>query len=1670
MADFNLDRIRFRWKSDWVASTVYTKDDIVYYNGKAYVCLIGHTSDSSAYENDLLHVQPKWVLMLDGREWKNNWTVSTYYTVGQIVKFKGFLYRCTEAHTSTNLTTLELPVDIAYWTIVVTTNSNWLNEWTYLYYYNLGDVVRYNGITYVCSTKHRSQATPQEGLEDDQSKWTVVSPSDSYRINWITNYNHTVGDVIKYGSHTYRCITRHTTAATNALGLEADQEKWEIVVEGIEYKGDWTTAIRYKKYDIVKSGGSLWRASAGHTSTTTLRADLSNWDIWVPGLEFEAIWDTSTEYNKGDIVVYGGYAYTALTNNTGSVPSVNGIVQDTGDWEILVAGYKHLGDYSAGANYKTGDVIRENGYLYIAIQDNVNIRPDTLAPKWQVLVEGRKFRAEWLTGQEYMLGDVVTNAGITYICTARHLSDAQVVTDAAFWNILIQGTASNVLQYKGDIRTFNAATERLPIGPSGAVVASTGTATQWASFEEVPSVFYVCPDGTDLPLLGKSINAPWRTLKYACEQVQAFGADTYTWNRGTSSDSDTITAALTQLAAGTSLTAAPTMETFLESTDVTTTRKYGDLSGNGGAIDAADATVMSAYISGGTTTAAENLAISRIIDYINANLAALKDESTTVAGKVLKFVTTSNNSTIFVKTGVYQEILPIKIPRNCAVVGDELRSTVIQAATGYETANMFYVNNGSGLRNMTLQGLAGTLGAPNANGTKTPTGGAFVSLDPGTGPTDTTVWITNKSPYVQNVSTFGTGCIGMKIDGTLHNSGNKSIVANDFTQIISDGIGYWANEAGRSELVSVFTYFCHVGYYATNGGILRATNGNNSYGDFGCRAEGFSTNETPITAQIDNQTKDADIQTVITDSNKILAIGYKHAGQAHTTATTTIAGTGINASVVHDEFRQNAISQIRLIDPDDSSLPGGSNYQYLLNSAQTGDALGITLAASDTSGTKALYTGLRIIISSGTGAGQYAYITDYDPTSKIATLTRESDDAEGWDHLSPGYPIAPVLDSTTRYSLEPAVNISEPTYSAATKVTGLAASTYKFIASDSAQNVLVVPTDLGQAHAYSVNGGATYTQNATALRASTTALGAVWTGSVFVVVGNSTYYYKTTLADMTSFVESGAAATNYTGVATDGAGNVILVLDSGAVSYSSNHGGTWAAATGIAGLPAAGNGKFIIVNDNGNVAYSTDNGATWTTTASALTTSAWGSVVYGDGKFVALGTSNKVAYSLDGITWYENEIDENNISGETFTTLSYGAGVFTATGTAAGLAKSQDGKVWKTWQLDSTVYALDSSRTWGEMQYMPLTKNWIAVANGATWNTVQLGATAFARVLVSNSRVNTFVMFNVGSNYTSTPTVTLTDSNATLNVQSAVRLNDGVLVPTFANRGVGYVTATATVTGDGYADIYQTGKAINLKNVSVVPRPGDNVVVNGIDDVNYRLTKVTAQSGVSPNFNVSIEVSPQITNQNSPDNSETLIIREFYSQVRVTGHDFLDVGTGNKTTSDYPNLYLDGYAGNVPQPFNEVTEFDGARVFYTSTDQDGNFRVGELFAVEQSTGVVSINADFFELSGLEELSLGGIQVGGSAVVIQEFSKETTFVANSNNIVPTQAAIISFLESKVSGGGADALTNTLVAGQIRTTGNTISSDSGLEIIIPVDVSMNGGIDGDYLAHQFFLSQK
>ena len=191
----------------------------------------------------------------------------------------------------------------------------------------------------------------------------------------------------------------------------------------------------------------------------------------------------------------------------------------------------------------------------------------------------------------------------------------------------------------------------------------------------------------------------------------------------------------------------------------------------------------------------------------------------------------------------------------------------------------------------------------------------------------------------------------MKIDGTLHNGGNRSIVANDFTQVLSDGIGVWCNDDGKAELVSVFTYYCHIGYYCTGGGKIRGTNGNNSYGKYGSFAEGEYALETPITATLNNRYYDAEAPVVYNDGNQILALGYTHAGQDYADATYSVTGSGSGVEVDNDfiDVRNAGITEIRLLDPGDSSLPGGRGHTTAIrNSAQSGTNFSITIANSDT--------------------------------------------------------------------------------------------------------------------------------------------------------------------------------------------------------------------------------------------------------------------------------------------------------------------------------------------------------------------------------------------------------------------------------------------------------------------------------------------------------------------------------------------------------------------------------------------------------------------------------------------------------------------------------------------------------------------------------------------------
>lgn len=1715
MPDFKIASIRYTWKGTWTTTNAYVADDVVYYGGKAYVCSLAHTS-SLSFATDLA-LGTIWVQMFDGYSWRGSWNISTQY--------------------------------------------------------NPGDTVSYGALVYRCLTSHLSAASVTVGLEGNQSAWTVVSQSDSWKIaggpgaTWTTTTAYKINDVVVYGGYVYRCVVAHTSASTLISGLEADQSKWQTVYQQLSFQSTWVLNTRYRVLDIVQFDGGLYVCATAHTSTAFL-SDLnsSRWTEYLPSLEYLSTpWASLTQYYTGDVVSYGGYSYRATSANIGQIPDIN-----TSYWSIVTQNYNFQENWQSAIAYRIGSVVRLNGYVYVAILDNVTQSPPN-ATYWQLIVPGRFWAGNWVDNFSYVLGDLVSYASITYECNLAHVSSSGTlpstnVADGSagvgtYWKLYSQGSTTNALTTQGDTIYFNSgAKSRLPVGTPGQILRGTGgTTLSWANFGVIPKVYYVAPNGADVTTAGTSLNSPWRTVAYAC-----------------------------------------------------------------------------------STLIAQNI----------------------------------TGATIFIKTGTYNETLPISVPAGCSLVGDELRTTIIQpnpAIAGNTLRNMFLVRNAVTIRNMTLQGLTGALdGLPNVYNTQRPTGGAYVSLDPGTGVNDSSVWITNKSPYIQNVTTFGTGCVGLKIDGTLHNGGNRSIVANDFTQVLSDGIGVWINQLGRSECVSVFTYYNYIGYLCENGGKLRATNGNNSYGIYGAVAEGVFTQETPISALVYNRSTQASVGFVFTNGTGPINFEWNNAGNNYTNPSYTFTGTGLGIVIDNSNIRNAAIFEIRTTDPTNSGFPGGNSYFTSLNVAQTGSSVGtITISASDTN-TFAVIGGMRIVITSGLGAGQYGYIAGYNSSTKVATIYSEVTGTQGWDNMYAGTPSV-NLDNSSRYIIEPRVTIAGPGFSVAGG--SLQQSAYwtnveygngYFVAVDGqsqlvnystnginwssgssliqmgansslayANNIFMMANTATTNIAYSANGtswssstlpASTFGNsnliavtslifgNSGAIVSSTgsrtnlltysnTFTNAAWTAylsfvasagtattspdgtyNAFKLVDNTSlarhtlYFVRTNASPETvtvsAFVKAAersqvnlgfandvpsasptqcfatfdlnsgtvlnppAASGDYTSVSSGiySIGNGwyrVYVTVTKAVSVNNNNyvffdvvssGLQTYVGTGINGIyiygaqleignratgyiptvattangtnellkstnattwvslgsPALGAGPLgygagIFVsfpNSSSNSAQYSYNGILWTT-VTLPATQIWTKVAYGNGMFIAISQGSATgAYSLNGITWYATTLP----SASQWIDLKFGQGLFMTIASGSVFnAQTQDGINWST----NTV---GTSPAWqclavSNPAFGGGTAKWLAVTSGSNISSVMItGATARARAVVTSGQIKSFRMFNIGSGYTSGPVVTITDPSASTPVTYSVRYGDGVLsTPTFISAGTGYLTAAVTLADStGYADVYQTGTSINVSNMSSTPTPGSNVVfTNSPANPNvYKLVSFTNVTGTLGNQYATLTFDKSVTNYYSMATGTPAGIRILYSQVRLTGHDWLSINSGNFATTNYPR---DSFFQSSLSTFQAV-EGGGGHVFYTATDQDGNFTVGNIFGVAQATGTVTLSASLFNLSGLTQLSLGAIVVGSTSAIINTISTDGTMSANSDNTMSTQKAVKAYVASRLGQGGGTSQVNSATAGYIQLVNDSggvgsITTTTGNQINMAQKVIFSGpysGVDGAMLATAYFMN--
>jgi len=191
--------------------------------------------------------------------------------------------------------------------------------------------------------------------------------------------------------------------------------------------------------------------------------------------------------------------------------------------------------------------------------------------------------------------------------------------------------------------------------------------------------------------------------------------------------------------------------------------------------------------------------------------------------------------------------------------------------------------------------------------------------------------------------------------------------------------------------------------------------------------------------------------------------------------------------------------------------------------------------------------------------------------------------------------------------------------------------------------------------------------------------------------------------------------------------------------------------------------------------------------------------------------------------------------------------------------------------------------------------------------------------------VSKVIVGSGGTGYTEKPTVTITDPDTSWGVTAQA-------IPTISN---------GSVTG---FDIISSGRGYSsVPNVTV---SSPNV---GINTATASAVLLQSYYSIKSSTPISAGICTITLNENVPYVIGIGTQVPFYKQSRVlaSGHSFEYIGSGTEIAKALPAT------GGVPIQDNETDVRDGGLVVYTSTDQSGNFRIGDGVVVNQQTGTIS---------------------------------------------------------------------------------------------------------------------
>ena len=722
----------------------------------------------------------------------------------------------------------------------------------------------------------------------------------------------------------------------------------------------------------------------------------------------------------------------------------------------------------------------------------------------------------------------------------------------------------------------------------------------------------------------------------------------------------------------------------------------------------------------------------------------------------------------------------------------------------------------------------------------------------------------------------------------LQSAGNRSILGNDFTQINDLSYGLVTNNGAFSEMVSMFTYYCHAAYYANNGSEIRSLNGSNGYGNFGLVAEGADPNEIPDQVTL--------ARTMVQPVKAFTYGGY----------TNALADTAITAYDFKEPPMKNAFVYI-----NHGGIIGGLNYKITNvqnlsdanNNGIDGDGVVVTgieavnnAGITGTPGANGVYLLVGQKSTSGSGVGAVFTITVTAGTPAVIVV-----------NVGSGYNIGDTvtISGANIGGADGTNDLTIPITTVYTSTSGQFSNTvYRLTVQEAGSNTDFFPD---------LQGGLSH-------------------GDIFEYRHGENIIFGG--VDTTDITARPSTAVNFD--------------ESDTTTYRST--GFTAKDDQNQDL-ASGQIKVTFDTDFSYVIPTID----FTNIGTAAPT--------GGGTLGNAVTDTYLAISRladrDGIRIVQDATDSALQTILNPGDLGYNGGMVFAYG----------------------------GRTLQVIEYNPITTGDV---NGATQaSPVVIGSTSHG--LSNGDRIE---FESIGG---------MTELNGN-------------------SYYVGNVTGS---TFELFTDEAQTNP-LNGTGFAAYTTGGRWITTNSVWYINTQLVSGTDLNGSSA---TGIRLVPTVDidiHCGLPAGS-TAEITVAISLLRATGHDFTEIGTGGFNTSNYPNVLLGAPVGGAAAKAGAYTNADDAtsaqvwerrkgRVFFISSDNDGFFRVGKYFVVDQSTGSITFAGDV----GISRAASLGFKDG---VTIDEFSNDELFIDLSDTAVPTEKAVANYVSRRLGHDGTAQLTGT-----------------------------------------------